>query len=121
MWTKVTPKRAVGAPARTVPAVQRPINDNGVASAIFPDGWAHGPRCDVYSDGNGRLAFKFGERGEYKVGTSGPKSRAKLVTIPSQFRARIPYGTTDVMMTSEGGMYVLDLNAIRTAPRVAAE
>lgn len=117
MWTKVKPNR--GNPnlkpnnKRVTFAVMRNRSHAKPAFLIIPEGMAPGPRASVYHDGD-RLAFAFGQRGDYKVGAAGA-GKAFKVTIPSQFADRIPYGTTDVTPTRDGDMLVLDLSAIGQA------
>lgn len=115
MWTKVTKHEGRGghrALARTVPAVQRPTCGSS-SSLVLPSGMIRGKFCDIYSDGNGRLAFRMGAKGEYAVRAHGGNgSRSGGVTIPSMFASRIPFGTTDVTLEDDGGMLVLDLNAL---------
>lgn len=123
MWTKVTRKYGPGpvTPTRAVPAVRRSPSNPNDATLVFPEGWVTSEKCDIYSDGSGRLAYRPCKAGAYKVRKNYKAgSRASFVTIPSEFIDRIPYGTTDVTLTSEGGMFVLDLNSIRKLS-VAAE
>jgi hypothetical protein len=100
-WEKIRPTR--GKPGRTTFAVHR----SGKHAWMHVPGNARpaGMRVDVFADG-GRLAWAFREHGEFKVNLVGATAR---VFIPSAFAACIPPGTTEVSVTTEDGMLVLDL------------
>lgn len=92
---------------RTTPAVQR--NFGAKAShLIIPVGMTAFKSANIYSDGNGRLAFHFCEGGAYRIASCGPVSKCLRVTIPSAHTSRIPAGTTDAVLTRDGDMHVLD-------------
>lgn len=115
MWTKV--KKCAGSPAgrpaRTRPAVRRLKSDPRGVALIFPAEFMPEPTCNVYSDGNGKLAFEPALGGTYKVSKDfGALSRCRRVAIPSIFADRIPFGTTEVTLARDGHLHVLDLNAL---------
>ena len=121
MWTKVkhgARRGGFGKEPRKSFAISRNRSGGG-ASLVIP-AWAYNdqPRCTIYADGN-RLAFSLGMRGDYKVTATGPKSKARQVTIPHQFGANLPYGTTDISYEMDGDMIVIDLAPLML--RVAAE
>jgi len=66
-------------------------------------------RADIFSDGNGRLAFSFATDGGYSVITPAKSSLCSHITIPAKFADRIPFGVTDVVLTRDGDLLVLDL------------
>lgn len=109
-WTKIT-KRAKLKPARTQPAVGRTSNGRG-GLLILPRDYVTGKRATFYSDGNGKLAVQMADEGDYMVFSGGKGSLQMRVTIPAEYRDRIPFGTTDVTLTRDGDMWVLDLNSI---------
>lgn len=83
-----------------------------MARINFPAEWFPADRCDVMEDGNGRLAFAPSTHGTYAVYPLGKASKQRAVTIPGPFKAAIPFGTTDVELSKDGEMYILDLNAL---------
>lgn len=112
MWTKI--KKATGtgnkrAP-RDVPAVSRARTGSKNAVLVLPAPMVTAERCDIYSDGNGKLAFAQGRKGEYRVFKPSPNAACRAVSIPATMAHRIPYGTTDAVLTRDGDMLVLDLN-----------
>lgn len=107
-WTKVA-VRGRREP-RASPAVSRNRTGARVATMILPGSMGPFPnRADLYSDGNGKLAFALGDEGAASVRMSGRTAR---ITIPAQFADRIPYGTKDVSLVRDGDMFVLNLNAL---------
>ncbi len=116
MWKKVEKKRLGRAkPARTSFAVSRGRSGHQAASLVIPADAVSGPRANIYSDGNGKLAFHMGESGSFAVSITGPKARSRKIAIPSTHAHRIPFGTTEVSMQREGDMWVLDLSALPAA------
>lgn len=114
-WTKIKKyedRQLAGKAARTTPAVQRPRSGSGTASLILPQQYVTGDKATFYSDGNGKLAVHIDARGDYSLHTANAGSKTLKVTIPSRYRERIPYGTTDVDLSMDGDMWVLDLNSI---------
>ena len=111
MWKKIKPVRPSPMPRRATPAVNRARTGDQAASLILPGDMVHADHATIYCDGNGKLAFAIGDRGEYKVKARGT-SRTRCVTIPNTYADRIPYGTTDVSLSRDGDMLVLDLNQI---------
>lgn len=111
MWTKHEaphkPKR------RLVPAVRR-RSTGPDALLVLPREMVTGPRADVFSDGD-RLGFKLGTEGDYPVQHHSPKAATRVLRIPGKFAARLPVGTTDIAMTHEDGMLVLDLATLSAA------
>jgi hypothetical protein len=116
MWTKLSKETSLsGREPRTKPAVSRTRTGGKAATLILPKSYVNGPRANVYSDGNGKLAFALGEKGEFAVWTNGGKTSTSKVTIPTRFADRIPYGVTDVSLTIDGDMLVLDLSQLPQA------
>lgn len=117
MWKKITKqvgrKNIGGSELRKTPATFRP--KKGGAHLVLPAGATDAIAADVFSDGNGKLAYVFADKGEYKLRKAGPKSKARIVTIPNSFAKRIPYGTTDVTLYTEAGMTILDLSQFEKA------
>lgn len=113
MWKEVTPNRGHAREKRSVPAVTRVSTNPSVAYVSLPQGMTGDGRATIYTDGD-RLAYKIGARGTYKVYRASSNS-CHRVAVPSQYADRIPFGTTDAVLTSEGGMYVLDLSQFSLA------
>ena len=118
MWNKISPMRGLAGPAkRTSFGVFRNKAGHQAAALIIPETAATAPRASIYSDGNGKIAFSFGEKGDLKVcGTKG----ARRVSIPKQLSHLIPFGTRDADLTDEGGMLVLDTKQFKAVQAVAA-
>lgn len=111
MWTRVTSlKVAKGREKRASFGVTRGRTGFQAAQLIIPDGATPAPRATVYSDGNGKIAFSFGEKGDFKL--SGKTT--KRVAIPRQLAHLIPFGTHDAVLSNDGGMLVLDTKQFRT-------
>lgn len=106
MWTRITSNKGkpVGRAKRTAFGVARGRTGFQSAKLIIPEGATAAPRASVYSDGNGKIAFSFGDKGDLKV--SGQTTRS--VSIPKQLAHMIPFGTRDVSLTEDGGMLILD-------------
>jgi hypothetical protein len=109
MWTKVTPSRA-SKPKRASFGVSRGRSGFQAATLIIPTTATVGPRASIYSDGNGKIAFAFGDKGELKVSV---QKSSRKIAIPKQLSHLIPFGTRDVNMTDDGGMLVLDTAQLR--------
>lgn len=109
-WTKVhrAPTLAGKVP-RTVPGVSRGRTGFQTATLILPIAMvADNTHASVYSDGNGKLAFALGTKGEFRVTTINKSARCKRVAIPKQFARLIPFGTQDAELIRDGDMLVLD-------------
>lgn len=111
MWSKIEkPKTFNGMrPLRESPAVYRGAK-SGAAFLVVPQGVTDAKSADIYTDGNGKLAFKLGDKGAYTVNRVSKASKATRITIPKQYAGRVPYGTTACTLSQDGGMLVLDLN-----------
>ena len=106
-WKKV--EKARPGRRRQRPAVARA---GRLASLVLPKEMVPADRADVYVDGD-LLAFHIHDGGSRFVAKSGGAKAASMkLSIPAQFAARIPLGTTDVELAEEDGMLILDLNAI---------
>lgn len=115
-WTKIKKydgRTSFGRAKRTSPAVVR--GSKGNASLVLPEGMVDATRADIFSDGNGRLGFTFGHEGAYAARRANQSSRALRVSIPVKFAERIPMGTTDVVLTNDGPVTVLDLSVLPPA------
>lgn len=113
MWKKLTKGSGLnraGKEARKTPAVSRSRSGAKIASLILPSGFVTAARADIYSDGNGKIAYAFSERGEYSVYTPTAKAKTLRVSIPKSVAGHIPYGTTDAVLTADGDMWVLDVS-----------
>lgn len=119
MWTKV--KKNAGNPgnpgggAKSGFRVHRQRTHQRGAILLVPEGKTTGMRATVYSDGNGKLAFSFGDQGDFAVFRPSKSAKSHAVTIPATHNSRIPFGTTDVTLTQDGDMWVLDLNSLPVA------
>lgn len=83
----------------------------GQAKISFPVGYfPTGDRCVIQTDGNGRLAFKVGDEGPYKVWSHKATGRREA-TIPVPYNDRIPRGSHQAPIVMEDGMFILDLTA----------
>lgn len=112
-WTKIKPKNTInGRAPRTTPGVARSRSGSRAAKVILPPNYVFGERADVYSDGNGKLAFSMGERGAYVVAKSNNSRLARTIIIPSGYAHLIPYGTMDCELTRDGDMWVLDTSTL---------
>lgn len=110
-WTKVTKNSGKGAgrrPARTTPAVVR--YKGGNAHLVLPAGYTDAKAADVFSDGNGKLGFTFSNDGDYSIHKPSKSATTSRLGIPTRFKDRIPLGTTDVVLTADGVVTVLDLS-----------
>lgn len=113
-WTKVKSAGSGRRATRKTPAVARNRTGSQTASIILPkDMGDNGDRASFYSDGNGKLAVAFGDSGDFSVMRN--KSGTARITIPRQYAHKIPFGTTDVFLSADGDMLVLDLSAIGAA------
>ena len=113
MWTKITKssnRRSFGRAAREVPAVMRARTGAKRACLVMPSHLVSAARANIYSDGNGKLAYSFDDRGEYNVHLSSRNSKSFRLSVPYNLYDRIPYGTTDAVLTRDGDMWVLDLS-----------
>ena len=117
MWKKI--KRTYnlkGRDARSTFAVTRPPSGHRNAALLVPAVHAVSPRADIFSDGNGRLAFSFTPHGTYAVSGAGTSpGGARRITIPADYAERVPYGTTEAQIVEDGGMLVLDLRQFKGA------
>lgn len=120
-WTKLSKARHTtkGRDKKLTPVVRRYAS--GDSKLCVPSGTTPFSSVNIYSDGNGRLAFHFCDGGEYAVFKSNKTSLQQMIQIPAEFVGRLPFGTTDVTLTREGDFYVLDLNQIQTPELQAAE
>lgn len=111
-WHKITPNTAKRYGRRCVFAVNR---HGDKAALIVPAGMidADANRAEIFHDGGNRLAFRFGDTGEFAVWHWGNGARSLKVHIPAGFADAIPAGTTDVAVHKDGGFYVLDLGQLR--------
>lgn len=108
MWIKHEPPKK---PARrTQPAIRR-RSTGPDALLVLPHEMITGPRADVFSDGD-RLGFKLGETGDYPVQTNNPRAATRALRIPGKFAALVPVGTTEIALSHEDGMLVLNLAAL---------
>lgn len=116
MWKKIDKYTPISPrEARTSFAVARGRSGHQAATLIVPGDMVSAERANIYSDGNGKLAFHMCEGGAFKVSMTSPAAKTRKIAIPADKASRIPFGTTDVQMTRDGDMWVLDLNAIPTA------
>lgn len=110
-WTKVEKTRrglGAGMAPRTSFAVRRGRTGHQAATFIIPEGEVHGSRASIYSDGNGKLAFRISDKGDFSA-FKGKNQRVAQVSIPARMASRIPFGTHDAEVTRDGDMLVLDL------------
>jgi hypothetical protein len=94
------------------------VQRNGQSAwLIVPDSIEVGPYVTPLTDGNGRLGFRSGDKGRYKVGTPGGSGSyaSRRITIPSEFKDKFPKGTTPAKVTEEGDILVLDLSQFAEA------
>lgn len=113
MWKKLSKNdaRKTGMKsAREVPAVSRLRTGYRSAMLIMPAGFVTAKRADIYSDGNGKTAYAFNDGGEYAVYAPTRGSNCVKVVIHPSLTDRIPYGTTDAVLTRDGDMWVLDVS-----------
>jgi hypothetical protein len=116
MWTKVKkPTSLTGKEPRATFAVVRNRSGHRGAMLLIPARAKSGDKATIYSDGNGKLAFAFGDKGDYSVFRRGPTATSYAVTIPSQHQDRIPFGVTEVSLAKDGDMLVLDLSTLSAA------
>jgi hypothetical protein len=112
-WKKITRKRFAGKASRTEFAVSRSRTGTQNATLIIPGcAGIEDERANVYSDGNGKLAFHFAGDGVFKVTKGSSAATSCRVSIPKDYAERIPFGVNDVSLTRDGDMYVLDLTQI---------
>ncbi len=113
MWTKITKssnRRRFVRAGREVPAVMRNRTGTKSACLVMPPHLVSAAQVNIYSDGNGKLAYSFDDRGEYKVRLLSSASKSVRLSVPYNLSDRIPYGTTDAVLTRDGDMWVLDLS-----------
>lgn len=118
MWREV--KGAQGVKKRkyidlTVARVSR--YEEGTAFVALPSDImpAH-MRVDILEDGAGRVAYHPNQRGRYKL--QQPRSgNYHIACIPAQVARALSvrFGTHEVPLTEEGGMFVIDLTALMGA------
>jgi hypothetical protein len=106
MWTRVTSLKSVNGrrPKRDGYGVRRARTSTQTAHLIIPEGATTASHATVYSDGNGKIAFSFGDKGDFRMGGK----TTRHVTIPKQLSHMIPFGTRDVALIADGGMLILD-------------
>ena len=121
MWKKITRKRGGSMKAsRKVFGVSRGVKTPRTARLLVPGSYQGlSGRVSIYSDGNGKIAFLDTPNGEYKVTASTKAAKHRQVNIPAEFVPMIPYGTTDIDVTEEGGMIVVDTAQFKS--RLVAE
>lgn len=105
-WTKIT--STFGVPKKKNPSVMRHRSGAKQAFLTIPKDFTDADRVNIYSDGNGKLAFDFTNEGERSIFRVGGKSHRCRVFIPSSHSGLIPYGTTDAVLTEENGLHILD-------------
>jgi hypothetical protein len=112
-WTKIKSdaRGKAGRLGRTQPAIQRHPSGNKQARLILPCGMMEKGRANIYSDGNGKLAFSASIDGEYAVRQNSKGSKSLQISIPQCISAGIPFGTHNVDLGRDGDMLVLDLAA----------
>ena len=115
-WKKITPAKIGGSQPAETYRVKRNLSTPETAHFALPAQAKALGRCSIYQNGS-RLGFRFAKEGEYKATLNG---KTTLVRIPAQFVAGIPFGTTEVSVSLDGGMFVIDLDAI-ARPALAAE
>jgi len=118
MWTKVKrgyePRKR-----RTTPAIHRTRSGVRQARLVLPAEYVTAGRADIYSDGNGKLGFRLHDAGEFALTTANKTSQMRVVSLPVALSEGLPYGTTDVTLTYDGDMLVLDKSLLTRA--MAAE
>lgn len=105
-WTKIPSVH--GKPRKKNPSVMRTRTGAQTAFLNVPNDFTGAEYFNVYSDGNGKLAFDFTHAGERLIFRVGGKSHQSRMVIPSSHAAMIPFGTTDAVLTVENGLHVLD-------------
>lgn len=120
MWTKISPRRGrVGFNKRETPAVSRFTRAPKIGVLVLPEKIAgDATRADVFTDLEGRAAFRLGHKGAYAVRSQNKTGATRIVTIPAELIHLVPYGTTDCSLEEDGGMLVLDLNQFRHTRRL---
>ena len=120
MWTTLKPK--CGGTERKTFAVRRGKTSPRTAVFVVPPGAASGMRVNISVDHSGRrLGFTFSPTGSFVHYRSYQRTKTGFVSIPAQFVAFIPLGTTEASVTYEGDMIVLDLTQFADAVAAAAE
>lgn len=107
MWTKIE-FRAVGKPRRTRFGVSK--TKNGVCFVLLPasSGFQRGDRVEYFS-AEGKIGFQRAKSG-FAVFLNGKSTTTYRVAMPSETRDFFPTGTTDIEVTRDGDMYVIDLS-----------
>lgn len=121
MWTRVE-KTHFGGAARTKPAIR---NNGSTCVAIFPLSMCEADRVDIFHDGS-KIGFDFNHSGDFSLSSAGNSNTTKQVVIPASIRTSVqflsvPTGTSDVEVTREGPLLVIDLTQFRKTRPVAAE
>lgn len=108
-WTKLVSGKHCGRSRRDTFAVRRNGAGSRIAYLVIPAKYHAGAAASIYTDGNGKLAFEFGETGEYVVRKPSGAASISLTVIPSEFAEHIPFGTTEANVVRDGDMLILDL------------
>jgi hypothetical protein len=87
----------------------------GATQLSLPEALVPHMAVDVFCDEAGRIGFKFHNRGKRKVWRPSRWTKQLRCSLPRSFAGTIPLGTTDVELTDEDGMLVLDLSAVGKA------
>lgn len=121
-WTRVKKDRAFagGRAPRTTTAVRRFRTGQKRAYFVIPMNLLAGETAaNVYRDGASRLAFDFSDKGDFTLCKSGGSKTTGTILLPDDVCHLVPYGTTDIPHTIDGGLIVIDLDDL--PPAVAAE
>lgn len=112
-WTKVN--RRTNFKGRDPRKTFGVSNMNGNLRFLVPEGQTHANAANIFTDGNGRIAYQFSDDGTYKAYKAKNGQRQKTFTIPSEYADRIPAGTRDAKVERDGEMFVLDLSQFSQA------
>lgn len=114
MWTRVKVTRGGRvAPKRTTFGVSRLRTGTQSATLLIPSDAVRGEFVSVYTDGNGKIAFAFGDKGDRRIYRPNKASHLRAATIPLHLASLIPFGTRDAAVYTDGDMLVLDTAQFR--------
>ncbi len=111
MWTKVK-KNTAARPARSEFGVRRDRSGTQQAKLLIPGSAMRSGTAEIYSDGNGKLAFLIADKGSRKIAATG---KSGVLSIPLNLSHLIPFGTRDAVLTADGDMLVLDTAQFKAA------
>ena len=116
VWLKVPRCYNIGRPATDLTPILRRYKSTP-ASALLRLSVKMLPtrRVDFFENGATRIGIVASDDGEYAVSVQG--KRGRVVRLPSRFAEMVPFGVTEISVTQELGMLVIDLSQIAQVPQ----